>query len=185
MLVKDLAKQIQLSEDELINWLKNNGYEIKRGSGRWSAPTIDDELISKINEEIGFAERVAKERAEVAKILITSGFNFDGFHVIKYSGYISGDAVVQIPRGTDFFLGGTAQIEESLSKALVSIRRKALTELKEAAYNLGCNAVIGVDFDYLTLEPETANIVGGTTYLPYVICVTANGNAVIIEKDNN
>ena len=131
MLVKDLAKQIHLSEDELINWLKNNGYEIKRGSGRWSAPTIDDELISKINEEIGFAERVAKERAEVAKILITSGFNFDGFHVIKYSGYISGDAVVQIPRGTDFFLGGTAQIEESLSKALVSIRRKALTEFRE------------------------------------------------------
>lgn len=192
MLVKDLAKQIHLSEDELINWLKNNGYEIKQGSGRWSAPTIDDGLISKINEEIAsygsigsFAEQVAKERAEVARILITSGFSFDGFHVVKYSGYISGDAVFQIPRGTDFFLGGTAQIEESLSKALVSIRRKALTELKEAAYNLGCNAVIGVDFDYLTLEPETANIVGGTTYLPYVICVTANGNAVIIEKDNN
>ena len=41
--------------------------------------------------------------------------------------------------------------------SLVHIRREALAELKEAAYALGCNAVIGVDFDYLTLDPETVN----------------------------
>ena len=45
--------------------------------------------------------------------------------------------------------------------------------------------IIGVDFDYITLEPETANSKGGTTYLPYVFCVTANGNAVVIEKDDD
>ncbi len=66
--------------------------------------------------------------------------------------------------------------------SLVHIRRNALAELKEAAYNLGCNAVIGVDFDYLTLDPETVNANGGTLYLPYVFGVTANGNAVVIEK---
>ena len=55
-------------------------------------------------------------------------------------------------------------------------------ELKEAALDLGCNAVIGVDFDYLTLDPQTASLTGGTVYEPYVICVTANGNAVVIEK---
>ena len=58
-----------------------------------------------------------------------------------------------------------------------------LAELKEAAYALGCNAVVGVDFDYITLEPETANFNGGTLYEPYIICVTANGNAVVIEKE--
>ena len=73
-------------------------------------------------------------------------------------------------------------IEENLTDALVKIRRRALIELKEAAYDLGCNAVIGVDFDYLTLDPETASLTGGTVYEPYVICVTANGNAVVIEK---
>lgn len=66
--------------------------------------------------------------------------------------------------------------------SLKQMRRQALKELKEAAYDLGCNAIIGVDFDYITLEPETANTSGGTTYLPYVFGVTANGNAVIIEK---
>ena len=67
--------------------------------------------------------------------------------------------------------------------SLSSIRRRALAELKEAAYDLGCNAVIGVDFDYLTLDPETASSSGGTMYLPYVFGVTANGNAVVIEKN--
>ena len=70
-----------------------------------------------------------------------------------------------------------------LLASLVHIRRNALVELKEAAYALGCNAVIGVDFDYLTLDPETASSGGGTLYLPFLFCVTANGNAVVIEKN--
>ena len=55
-------------------------------------------------------------------------------------------------------------------------------ELKEASHALGCNAVIGVDFDYLTLDPETVTSSGGTLYLPFLFGVTANGNAVIIEQ---
>ena len=67
----------------------------------------------------------------------------------------------------------------------MKIRRQALKELKEAAYDLGCNAVIGVDFDYITLEPERSSALNRqiTVYEPFVICVTANGNAVVIEKD--
>ena len=66
--------------------------------------------------------------------------------------------------------------------SLAKKRRNALSELKEAAYDLGCNAVIGVDFDYITLDPQTHNIGGGTKLQPYAFGVTANGNAVIIEK---
>lgn len=115
----------------------------------------------------------------MAEMLISSGFSFDGYTIVKYSGYISGDDATQIPRSGVF--GGNNG--SNLTNALVKIRRQALTELKEAAYNLGCNAVVGVDFDYITLEPETANINGGTLYEPYIICVTANGNAVVIEKE--
>ena len=129
------------------------------------------------------AQRLVEEdRAKteaLSKILISSGFNFEGYRITKYSGYISGDDAVQIPRGGIF----GKNHGQDLTDALVKIRIQALRELKEAAYDLGCNAVIGVDFDYITLEPETANITGGTLYEPYVICVTANGNAVIIEKE--
>ncbi|MBP3657254.1 MAG: heavy metal-binding domain-containing protein [Clostridia bacterium] len=124
-------------------------------------------------------EEAAKKRA-MAQMLITSGFQFDGYRIVKYSGYISGDDAIQVARATWF--GGTVNVGEALMDSLVKIRRKALQELKEAAYELGCNAVIGVDFDYITLEPEKANFNGGTTYLPYVFGVTANGNAVVIEK---
>lgn len=120
-----------------------------------------------------------KKRQDTARMLITSGFNFDGYKIVKYSGYISGDDAMTVNRGSSFSDGG---VRDKLMSSLVEIRRNALRELKEAAYNLGCNAVIGVDFDYITLDPQTANITGGTTYQPYVFCVTANGNAVVIEK---
>ena len=129
-----------------------------------------------------FFEEVERKQKALSSMLISSGFSFDGYRIVKYSGYISGDDAVQIPR-TGIFKGNDNGA--NLTNALVKIRRQALTELKGAAYNLGCNAVIGVDFDYITIEPQTANITGGTTYEPYVICVTANGNAVVIEKEDN
>lgn len=145
---------------------------------------IDLETAKKLQEEAE-RQRIAEEAKQkaCAEMLITSGFSFDGYKITKYSGYISGDDAVSIDRGKDgFFFSNAANVGEKLTKSLVQIRRQAINELKEAAYELGCNAVIGVDFDYITLEPETANSLGGTTYLPYVFCVTANGNAVIIEK---
>ena len=118
------------------------------------------------------------KQAAVASILVTSGFSFDGYTITRYSGYISGDDVVQLNRDELYY-----HVGRNLTDALSSIRIQALKELKEAAYDLGCNAIIGVDFDYITFEPQTANSTGGTTYQPYVVCVTANGNAVVIEKN--
>ena len=124
---------------------------------------------------------IEKQRA-LSQMLITSGFNFDGYRVVKYSGYISGDDCVTLPRNTFW---GNNKLDENLCGALVKIRRQAIKELKEAAYDLGCNAVIGVDFDYLTMDPQHAGALNATVtvYEPYVICVTANGNAVVIEKE--
>ena len=130
-------------------------------------------------ENARIAEEEARKKKAMAQMLITSGFNFDGYKITKYSGYISGDDAMTVSRGSSFTDGG---VRDNLLASLTQIRRNALRELKEAAYALGCNAVIGVDFDYITLDPQTANLTGGTTYQPYVFCVTANGNAVIIEK---
>ena len=127
------------------------------------------------------AEEAARKKKAMSEMLITSGFSFDGYKITKYSGYISGDDAISVDRGYAVF-GSSTDVKDQLMQSLVVIRRNALRELKEAAYDLGCNAVIGVDFDYLTLDPQTANLAGGTTYQPYVFGVTANGNAVIIEK---
>lgn len=131
------------------------------------------------------AMALAAKNQILSSILITSGFNFDGYHITRYSGYISGDDAMEISR--DFTILGFrvsgSKVPNKIMSALAQVRRNALLELKEAAYNLGCNAVIGVDFDYLTLEPTSANLVGGQTLMPYIIGVTANGNAVVIEPN--
>ena len=145
-----------------------------------------EEEKAEIQAAIISAEENKEKQQFIANMLITSGFNFDGYTITKYSGYISGDDAVSIPRTGFFSANNNCQ---NLTDALVKIRRQALKELKEAAYDLGCNAVIGVDFDYITLEPEHGDTILGTSastrtiYEPYVICVTANGNAVVIEKN--
>ncbi|MDR2106390.1 MAG: heavy metal-binding domain-containing protein [Coriobacteriales bacterium] len=144
--------------------------------------------VSAVTERDTAAKAVNDKQAALARMLITSGFNFDGYTITKYSGYISGDDAVQIDRGTDGIFNSPTNVGAALMQSLVRIRRNALAELKEAAYALGCNAVIGVDFDYLILDPETSNNSlfaqnQRAVYLPYVFGVTANGNAVIIERN--
>ncbi len=137
-----------------------------------------------LEQEKVAAKAAGEKKQAMASMLITSGFNFDGYTIAKYSGYISGDSAVSMDRPQHGWLGGVNKnVGEDLLAGLSTIRRKALEELKEAAYALGCNAVIGVDFDYITLDPETATSAGGTLYLPFLFAVTANGNAVVIEKN--
>lgn len=142
-----------------------------------------DDFKNRIVEEakLEAEEDIIKKKA-MAEMLITSGFSFEGYRIVKYSGYISGDDAISVDRGIAVFRQDRAHTKDELMASLVTIRRNALRELKEAAYELGCNAVIGVDFDYLTLDPQTINLSGHTVYEPYVFGVTANGNAVVIEK---
>lgn len=180
----------------ILKWYKNNNAATQKGKEymQWQSEYFAEqygylnggELVEDLRQAAIQAEQESREEEQALRsMLITSGFTFDGYRIVKYSGYISGDDAVQVNRGTAILGSATTNTGEDLTNALVKIRRQALKELKKAAYDLGCNAVIGVDFDYITLEPETASISGRTTYLPYVICVTANGNAVIIEKEDD
>ncbi len=206
MKTKDIAETYGLDQTSFENWLRNIS-NVPHKVGMLGGFSIDDEdyIETAVEQFRGHVAdhdaRMAVENAErdnqiraneqaaqqkqqaLASMLITSGFNFDGYKITRYSGYISGDDVVQIERGTSGIFSKATDVGESLMRSLTLIRRNALAELKEAAYDLGCNAVIGVDFDYLNLEPETAHSGGGTMYLPYVFGVTANGNAVIIEQN--
>ncbi|MCF0233113.1 MAG: heavy metal-binding domain-containing protein [Enterococcus sp.] len=137
-------------------------------------------FCSNCGHTANYEDEAKNKQIALARMLITSGYSFEGYKITKYSGYISGDGAMQVDRGGVF---KARNVGDSLMASLTQIRRVALAELKEAAYNLGCNAVIGVDFDYITMEPETYNVWNnGTKYLPYVFGVTANGNAVVIEK---
>lgn len=210
MKAKDIAKLYRLECSAFTKWIKQSGYRHK--SGLMGVEVLDDQDVNEIANafkaydaestraahEAAAQQQAAAEKAEadgrlaaqqkqqaLASMLITSGFNFDGYTITKYSGYISGDDAVQVPRTGGLWT--TGNVGAALLDSLVKIRRKALAELKEATYALGCNAVIGVDFDYLTLDPEHGQVLNtaGTIYEPYVFGVTANGNAVIIERNES
>lgn len=208
MKVKDIVKRFGIDRDRFEEYIRQTKIEYKENTFTYEIASINDgqdinTLITDfkqyesdlqrdkvLKEKEADQERARQEKAALdkkealANILITSGFNFDGYTITKYSGYISGDDAVQVERGRSFLGYGGKNMGEGLMASLVVIRRNALAELKEAAYTLGCNAVIGVDFDYITLDPQTHDVLaGGTTYQPYVFGVTANGNAVIIEKN--
>lgn len=195
MKVNDIVKRYSLDPHEFETFVARSSFPHKESL--MGALTIDDsadvnQLLAAYQqwqaEKQAKRDRAAQARAEknaaLARMLITSGFNFDGYTITKYSGYISGDDAIQVPRENGILFTSGVNVADALMESLVIIRRNALQELKEAAYALGCNAVIGVDFDYITLDPQRGNITGTATfYEPYVFGVTANGNAVIIEKN--
>ncbi|MET3719207.1 heavy metal-binding domain-containing protein [Arthrobacter sp. UYEF21] len=205
MKTRDIAKKYQLDPAAFDLWLRQSSFQFKSGITGLSVDdgVNADEMVGHFNKyrtqekarEAQEQERLALEQANadqaelakqqaMASMLISSGFNFEGYNITKYSGYISGDDAVSMDRPTHGWFGrGSKDVGADLLSGLSRIRQNALAELKEAAYALGCNAVIGVDFDYLTMDPETASSSGGTLYLPFLFAVTANGNAVVIEKN--
>lgn len=105
-------------------------------------------------------------------MLITSGYEFDGYRITKYLDFCSGECAM----GTGFlssfganladFLGKNSTLYESkLSKA----REYALKQLIASASSLGADGIIAIEMNYTVFS---ADIMG----------VTANGTAVKVEK---
>ena len=144
------ANKNGFNNDSFVAFLEANGYTIEPATflRNPSIPDSQADLAIKAykehlaQEKAAAAEEKRARQAALAQILVTSGFNFDGYTVTKYSGYISGDDVIEIPRGTSGIFLDATNVGDALSKSLVKIRRNALQELKEAAYDLGCNAVV-------------------------------------------
>lgn len=141
---------------------------------------VDDSVVPALVEEYKKLLRKKellledeKRLAEVARNMpITSGTNFEGHRIVRYAGYVSGDEVATIPMG--FFTG--TMTNDDVNDTIKRVRNVAIQELKEAAANIGCNAVIGLDFDYITIDRSGAQ---GTIEVKIVL--TANGTAVQIE----
>lgn len=108
-----------------------------------------------------------------AGITITTTPSIEGKRVTKYLGLVTGEAIMGANIFKDFFAGirdivggRSAAYEGELRKA----REIALSEISQAAADLGANAVVGVDIDYETVGPQ-----GG------MLMVSISGTAVFIE----
>lgn len=121
---------------------------------------------------------IEKERRQnlaqnLSTLMTTTGYSFDGYKIDKYIDIISGETVL----GTGFLSEWSAALADVtgmssglFSGKLSSAKITAFNAMKESCVMKGGNAIIGVDFDYITFAN---NMIG----------VVANGTAVHIVKD--
>ena len=116
---------------------------------------------------------VIKKFKEDVKMIITTTPSVEGKKIIEYKGIVFGEIVSGVDFVKDiaasfsnFFGGRSGSYEEELNQA----RQNALREMEQRAYQMGANAVVGVDIDYEVLGSNNG-----------MLMVTASGTAVVTE----
>jgi uncharacterized protein YbjQ (UPF0145 family) len=106
------------------------------------------------------------------QMTITTTPGIDGKRISAYHGVVTGEAILGANIFKDLFAGirdivggRSAAYEGELRKA----RQLALEEMRQAAQDLGANAVVGTDIDYETVS-------GGS-----MLMVSVSGTAVTLE----
>ena len=106
-------------------------------------------------------------------MIITTTPSVEGKRIVNYFGIVFGEVITGVNVIKDFaaglsnFFGGrSATYEEELMNA----RHQALAEMEQRAYQLGANAVVGVDIDYEVFGSENGMLI-----------VTASGTAVFVD----
>jgi len=152
--------------------------------------SVKDRIVSELREQKEDTQRETAARLDqlknnsmahyksatsVENIILTteSSHNLD---VKKRLGIVSSEVVVGMNVFKDL-LAGVRNIvggrSGTVQKVLHDIRIKALNELKQEASNLGADAVVGVDLDYLDIGAT------GST----MMVIIASGTAVKLEAD--
>ena len=87
-------------------------------------------------------------------MIMTTTNNLEGMKINQYLGIITGEAILGANIFKDFFAGIRDIVggrSASYEKELKEARRIAFSELEEKAFQLGANAIIGIDIDYETI----------------------------------
>lgn len=162
---------------------------VKEGSPEYRlllAGCESHEEVRRLQQKL-YEDALRKEQARMqalSEMTIAFESSFEDAKVVKRGGCIFAEAVVTIPRSLSF---DTESGRDYLSEALEKARSLALGKLQEKAFELSCNAVISLDYDYLTLDWERPPAIDASVHIKedYVICVSARGTAVVIEKVMN
>lgn len=197
MKTKEIIRTYGVDGAAFERWLKQSRYAYRTammgGLELTDGQNVDEVVLAFKQSQVEEKERTAREASErdraealkqqaVDQMWVTTGFNFESYRIARYAGYVSGDAGTQFARTSGLF-GRSTGVGPGLMASMSALRQSALTQLKEEAYEQGCNAVIGLAFDYLTVDPKSSGAGGGSvSYHPYVFGVTANGTAVVVEQ---
>ena len=162
---------------EAIDLLKAGKWEsclksISKTTG--AKPDVARKIAIPFKEEID-AERFRRQElvAEAkGNLLTTSGYNFEGYRIVKYVGVMTAECAL----GTGFLTEFTGNWMDSLGaesgmfgNKIRESRNTAYNRLVSEAVEKGCNALIGVDYQYFTVSKN-------------IVCVCIKGTGVVVEK---
>lgn len=103
-------------------------------------------------------------------MILTTTNTLDGHKIQEYLGIVSGETIIGANIVRDFFAGIVDIVggrSASYEEVLIEAKDIALKEMEEKAFELGANAVIGIDLDYETIGKNGS-----------MLMVTAAGTAV-------
>lgn len=112
--------------------------------------------------------------AEVEAIVLTTETYPEGLRITKRIEVVTAECAFGMNIFKDLFAGVRDIVggrSEAIQKTLRDTRRTALYELKKEAYEVGANAVVGVDLDYVELSAAGS-----------MVLLVASGTAVRIEE---
>lgn len=107
-------------------------------------------------------------------MIISTTPSIEGYEIVEYKGVVFGEVIAGVNFVKDFvaglsnFFGGrSGTYEEEIIKA----RSSAMAEMEQRAFEMGANAVVGLDLDYEVLGADNG-----------MLMATASGTAVYIVK---
>ena len=109
----------------------------------------------------------------MSAVIVTTTPSVEGRAITEYKGIVTGEAIMGANIFKDLFAGirdivggRSATYERELRRA----REMAMTEIMQAAAEMGANAVVGIDIDYETVGTNAS-----------MLMVTVSGTAVVIR----
>jgi len=117
--------------------------------------------------------RSQNRRQDVNKILLTTE-TAPNLNITKRIEIVTAECAFGMNMFKDLFAGVRNIVggrSEAVQRTMRDSRRTALYELKKEAYEVGANAVVGVDLDYVELSSNGS-----------MVMLVASGTAVVIEE---
>lgn len=106
-------------------------------------------------------------------MIVTTTQSIEGRKIVEYKGIVFGEVISGVNMVKDMMAGLTNIFggrSNTYETELINARQNALREMEERAFQLGGNAVVGVDIDYEVLGADNG-----------MLMVTASGTAVRYE----
>ena len=140
--------------------------------GRCTQCAYLENLPQQYKDEI--AEKVTTS-AEIEAILLTTE-TAPNLNITKRIEIVTAECAFGMNMFKDLFAGVRNVVggrSEAVQKTMRDSRKTALYELKKEAYEVGANAVVGVDLDYVELSNAGS-----------MVMLVASGTAVVIEDNH-